>query len=188
MKKVVFLLLVCVFLITGCSVKKTEEVSDAEIFAAEYAISKDNVFKYATIDEVVSLLESGTGIVFFGNSDQEDSLNIVKLFSGLVENKGIEEVFYYNPIVIRDNETDDYGKLIGLLGDNLTITEEGDSYLEVPSVYFVKDGKIVGYNDEASKIYEVDETTLVEFEENLREEYLKLIDQYIDESDIKSSN
>ncbi len=181
MKKVVLLLLICTFLITGCSVKKADEVTDAEIFASEYAISKDNVFKYASIDEVVELLESGTGIVFFGNSDQEGSSDIVKMFSDLVEDKEIDEVYYYNPTVIRDDVTEEYDVLINLLGDNLTITDEGDSYLEIPSVYFVKSGEIIGYNDEASKIMDIEDEDMEEFKNNLKDSYLELIAEYIGE-------
>ena len=66
MKKVVFLLLVGLVLITsGCSVKKTADISNAERFAAEYSVSKDNPFVYASVDEVLEVLKSGTGIIFF---------------------------------------------------------------------------------------------------------------------------
>lgn len=184
MKKLVFLLLISMFLITGCSVKKADEVTDAEIFASEYAISKDNVFKYATIDDVVELLEEGTGIIFFGNSDQDYSLRIVKMFSNLVEENGIDEVYYYNPTVIRDDVTDEYNLLVSLLGNNLNFTEEGDSYLEIPSVYFVRDGEVIGYSDDAAKVVSIEDENLEEFEEDLKDGYLKLIQDFINE-DIK---
>ena len=178
MKKVVILFII-VFLVTGCSVKKANEVTDAEIFASEYAISKDHVFKYASLEEIFSLLENGTGILFFGNSDQEDSLNVVKMFSRIVEEKNIEKVYYYNPIVIRDDKTVDYDRLTSLLGDNLTITEDGDSYLEVPSVYFIKNGYIMGYSTDASMINEVEEDKLDDFYLDLENKYIELIDKYL---------
>lgn len=185
MKKVGLLLLILLFLTTGCSVKRADEVTDSEIFASEYAISKDHVFKYASISDVIELLDNGTGVVFFGNSDQEDSLNILKLFSSLVENEEIDEVFYFNPVVIRDDKTSDYDRLTELLGDNLTVTEDGDSYLEVPSIYFIKDGEIIGYNDGASKIAEVEEEKLEDFYKNLKKEYLNLINKYLSKENIE---
>lgn len=181
MKKIVLLLLILLFLTTGCSVKKADEVTDAEIFASEYAISKDHVFRYASISDIVDLFDSGTGVIFFGNSDQEESLNILKMFSSLIEKEEIGEVLYFNPVVIRDDMTNDYDRLTTLLGDNLTITKDGDSYLEVPSVYFVKDGSIIGYNDDASKIVEIEEEKLNEFYENLEDEYLNLIKEYLND-------
>lgn len=184
MKKIVFLLLILLFLTTGCSVKKADEVTDAEIFASEYAISKDHVFRYASISDIVDLFDSGTGVIFFGNSDQEESLNILKMFSSLIEKEEIGEVLYFNPVVIRDDMTNDYDRLTTLLGDNLTITDEGDSYLEVPSVYFVKDGEIIGYNSDAAKISEVEEEKLESFYKHLKREYLTLINQYLGKENI----
>lgn len=185
MKRVVILLFIIVFLLTGCSVKKANEVTDAEIFASEYAISKDHAFKYASLEEIFSLLENGTGILFFGNSDQEDSLNVVKMFSRIVEVKKVEKVHYYNPIVIRDDKTADYDRLTSLLGDNITVTENGDSYLEVPSVYFIKDGEIIGYSAEASKIHEIEDDKLNEFYVDLEKSYLELIDKYLSDESIE---
>ena len=184
MKKVVIFILVLMFFVSGCSIKKAEEVTDAEIFASEYAISKNNVFKYASIDEVISLLEDETGIIFFGNSDQECCSSFVKLFSDLVDKEGIEEVYYYNPTVIQDDYTDEYVELINLLGDNLTITDEGDSYLTIPSVYFIRDGNIIGYNDKASLIMNVEDEKLEEFMEDLENDYLELIAKYLNEENI----
>ena len=184
MKKIVFLLLILLFLTTGCSVKKADEVTDAEIFASEYAINKDHVFRYASISDIVDLFDSGTGVIFFGNSDQEESLNILKMFSSLIEKEEIGEVLYFNPVVIRDDKTNDYAKLTKLLGDNLTITDDGDSYLEVPSVYFVKDGNIIGYNSDASKINEVEEDKLDEFYLDLENKYIELIDKYLSDENI----
>lgn len=181
MKKVVILFII-MFFISGCSVKKTDNVTDAEIFASEYAISKDNVFTYASIDEVLELFESGTGIVFFGNSDQDYLSDLVKIFSDLVEKKNISKVYYYNPVSIKNNEEDSYNQLINLLGDNLTIDDNGDGYLAVPSIYFVKNGKIVGYNDDALKMYDIDdEDDLEKFKNDYSENCLLLIEKFIRE-------
>ena len=93
MKKIVIIMVISLFIFTGCSVKRTEEVSDAEIFASEYAISKNNVFKYATFDDVKTILTSGTEILFFGDSDLDSSLNTVKLFSEVLKNTEMLDLF-----------------------------------------------------------------------------------------------
>ena len=81
MKKLLCSLLVVIslFIITGCG-KET----DAEKFKKEYEklngqtigetnykypsveISKDNAIKYASYDEVLELLKSGTGVIYLG--------------------------------------------------------------------------------------------------------------------------
>ena len=46
MKKVVILVVLCSLFVVGCSVKKTEELTDAERFANEYSISSNNYMVY----------------------------------------------------------------------------------------------------------------------------------------------
>lgn len=180
MKKVVLLVVISIFFITGCSVKRTEDVTDGEIFASEYAVNKDNVFKYATIEEVLSLFKDGTGVILFGNSDQDECYSVVKMFMDLVSENNISEVYYYDPTMIRDDGSKEYDELLNLLGDNLTITDD-DLELMIPSVYFVRDGEIVGYNDEAVLMLDIaDEVELDDFLKVLENKYFKLIKKYVD--------
>ena len=59
MKKVVVVIAIfSLLLINGCSVKKMEELTDAEKFANEYSISEKNPFHYATVDDVLDLIDN----------------------------------------------------------------------------------------------------------------------------------
>lgn len=179
MKKVVFLLLVGFILLTGCSVKKTEELSNAEKFAAEYSISKDNPFEYATIDEVLDILESGSGIIFFGNSDCEWCVASAAILNQALTYKNVSKVYYYNPKNIREKNTKKYQKLLQLLGDNLEKDESDSPYLYLPDVYFVRDGKIIGHNnDTATMNGTVDEALTDKNRKELKNKYLELISEY----------
>ena len=72
MKKVVILVVLCSLFVAGCSVKKTEELTDAERFANEYSISSNNPFCYTTLNNLLELLEKDESfILFVGNSDSE---------------------------------------------------------------------------------------------------------------------
>lgn len=179
MKKVVFLLIISLIIITGCSVKKTEELSSSEKFAVEYSISRDNPFEYATIDEVLDILENGKGIIFFGNSDCEWCVESVEVLNEALNYKNIDKVYYYNPKSIREKNTKKYQKLIKLLGDNLEKDENGDPYLYLPDVYFVKNGKIIGHNnDTATMNGTVDEAMNENSRKELKNKYLELISEY----------
>ena len=47
--------------------KDKKTVSDMEKFSAEYhEVAKNNVFVYRNIDEIINILEKGTGIVYLG--------------------------------------------------------------------------------------------------------------------------
>lgn len=179
MKKVLFLLLIGLVLITGCSVKKTDDLSSAERFAIEYSISKDNPFEYVTIDQVLDILENKSGIIFFGNSDCEWCVASVKILNQALTYKNVDKVYYYNPKNIREKNTEKYKKLIELLGDNLEKDENGEAYLYLPDVYFVKNGKIIGHNnDTATMSGTVDEAMNDKNKKELKNKYLELISEY----------
>ena len=98
-KKLLLLLLITMIFVSGCSIKKVEDLSPAEKFSKEYSVPKDNAFKYISIDEVLKIIREGTGIIFFGNSDSELSTKTVKLFSEAIKDRKLKDVvfYYYNP-------------------------------------------------------------------------------------------
>ena len=64
MKKKLLLIipLVLTFILVGCT--KEEKETDSEKFAKEYTtITDDNYFVYRNIDEIIKILEHGTGAV-----------------------------------------------------------------------------------------------------------------------------
>lgn len=179
MKKLLFLLVVGLILVTGCSIKKTTELSNSEKFAAEYSVSKDNPFVYATIDEVLQILKEGTGIIFFGNSDCEWCVASAEILNEAFNYKNVSKVYYYNPKNIRDNQTKEYKQLIELLGQSLEKDEKEKSYLYLPDIYFVKNGKIIGHNNDAATMDgTVEEALTQENKKELKNKYLELISKY----------
>ena len=54
-KKLVLTLLVAIVFLSGCSIKKVDDLSQSEKFAKEYSVSKDNSFKYVGIDEILEI-------------------------------------------------------------------------------------------------------------------------------------
>lgn len=179
MNKLVSLFIVVIILMTGCSIKKEADVTDAEKFAAEYSVDEKNPFKYASIDEVLDIFSGGTGIIFFANSDNELCVETAKILFEALDNKNIEDVYYYNPQVIRDNNTDDYNKLIDIIEDYLSLNDNLDPYLLLPDVYFVKNGKIIGHNNDVAIIKgTIDDIFTTKRKRQLKNKYLELINSY----------
>lgn len=181
MKKVVFLglIITSILFISGCSVKKTEEVTDAEKFSNEYSVSKDNPFKYIDIDEVLNIIENKSGIIFFGNSDCEWCSETATILTEALAYKNVENAYYYNPKAIREKNTKKYQKLIELLKDYLPFDEEGNPYLYLPDIYFIKNGEIIGHNnDTATMSGTVDEALTTKTKRELKNKYLELISKY----------
>ena len=176
MKKIVFLL-ICVILMSGCSVKKVNELSEAEKFAVEFSIDENNPFEYANVEQIIDIFDNGTGIIFFGNSDDEWCVESVKIFNDTVEYKNISEVYYYNPSSIQNKNTDEYKKLIEYTKEYLNEDEAGNVDLHTPEIYVVKNGKIINHSN-----CDIDEIINNSDEEDITDEAAKqlLVDEYLD--------
>lgn len=185
MKKLLYSLLIIMslFFITGCG-KET----DAEKFKKEYEhfndktientkyeypnveISKDNVVKYASYDEVLQVLNDGTGVIYLGYPACPWCRNAVPVLLEAAGEVGIEDIYYINMKEERDEikvkedgsletvkeGTDGYKKLLDRLDailDEYTLEDihgntisTGEKRIYVPLVVFVREGEIVGYH------------------------------------------
>lgn len=141
-------LLVCFFI-------KKDKVSDNIKFSKEYtSISEDNIFVYRSKEEIINILEHGTGIVYLGFPECPWCMAYVPLLNEIAKNEGIEKIYYYNIREDRKNNTEFYQKVVSILNDYLNYDEEGKKRIFVPNVTFVKEGKIIFNDNETSLISE----------------------------------
>lgn len=127
------------------------EESDAVIFAREYTeVSEDNVFVYRDIDEIINIMENGTGIVYLGFPECPWCQTYVKYLNEIAKEEGIEKIYYYNILEDRKNNTEEYKKIVKYLEKELQLDEEGNARIFVPNVSFHVDGKLVGNDCETS--------------------------------------
>ncbi len=148
MKKILCLIL-GILLLSGCSVTSINESNDAKRFSEEYSaidVSEDNPMIYKTDKEIIDILKSGTGIIYFGFPDCPWCREAVPVLLEIAKEMDIDEIYYFNPKEIREENTDTYQEIVKLLGDNLQNDESGNKRLYVPDVYFVSGGKILGHN------------------------------------------
>jgi len=185
MKKVLLSLLIVVgiLLVTGCS-KETdaskfkeeyESLNGVEIEGANYKypsveILKDNVVKYVTSEELLEVLDEGTGVVYFGYPNCPWCRSAVPVLIEAADEVGIENIYYLNVKDERDEikvkedgtlevvkeGTEGYKKILKRLDSILldyTLTDihgnevsANEKRIYVPLVVFIKDGEIVGYH------------------------------------------
>lgn len=165
MKKVVILLLISL-LLCGCSITKTDELTNSQKFDNEYAVGENNSFTYVSMDELEDLFESGTGLLFFGNSDCEWCIKSVTMLNKLINEEEIEAVFYFNPS--KDNE-----KVLYLINEEIENIEI--SSIKMPSLYVIVDGVIVDYEDSSLEFVDEDNDKEVK---KYEKRYLELIKKY----------
>lgn len=129
------------------------EVSDAKKFSLDYTeVGEDNIFVYRTDEEIIKILEGGTGIVFFGFPECPWCQAYAPMLNEVAKESGIEEIYYYNIKDIRKANTENYQKIVSILKDYLPKDKEGNERVTVPDVTIIKEGKILSHDNETSVI------------------------------------
>ena len=131
--------------------KDKKTVSDMEKFSAEYhEVAKNNVFVYRNLDEIINILEKGTGIVYLGFPECKWCQRYVKYLNEVAMDMGISKIYYYNIREDRKLNTENYHKIVSILENYLQNDEEGNKRIYVPSIIALKKGEIVGFDDETA--------------------------------------
>lgn len=148
---IVILIGVIIFLLVGNNKEEETVLSDAARFSQEYTlVDENNKFVYADIDEVIDILEDGTGIVYLGFPECKWCQQYVVYLNELAEDRNISQIMYYNIRQDRQDNTEDYQTIVNLLKDYLTDDEEGNPRIYVPAVIFMSNGEIIGFDDETA--------------------------------------
>lgn len=128
------------------------KVSDAVKFQEEYTkVGSDNVFVYRSMEEIIKILEKGTGVVYLGFPECPWCQAYVPYLNEVAKNNKVSKVYYYNILNDRKENTDNYKKIMELLGDFVEYDDEGNKRIYAPTVIFVLDGKIIGMDSETAK-------------------------------------
>ncbi len=148
---IVILIGVIIFLLVGNNKEEETVLSDAARFSQEYTlVDENNKFVYADIDEVIDILEDGTGIVYLGFPECKWCQQYVVYLNEVAKDRGISKIYYYNIREDREKNTKDYQKIVSLLKEYLEEDEDGNPRVYVPAVTFMSNGKILGFDDETA--------------------------------------
>ena len=148
---VVIISVIAIFMLNGNDDKKGNSLTDAEKFASEYTqVTKENVFVYRDIDQIINIMKNGTGIVYLGFPECKWCQAYVSMLDEAAKDNGIEKIYYYNIYEDRKNNTEKYQEIVALLGENLQYDDEGNRRIYVPNVSFHVKGKVIGNDYETS--------------------------------------
>lgn len=148
---IVILIGVIIFLLVGNNKEEETVLSDAARFSQEYTlVDENNKFVYSDIDEIIDILEDGTGIVYLGFPECKWCQQYVVYLNEIAKDRGISKIYYYNIREDREKNTKDYQKIVSLLKEYLEEDEDGNPRVYVPAVTFMSNGKILGFDDETA--------------------------------------
>ena len=158
-------------------------ITDAERFSKEYtSTEKENPFVYVGSNRVLEILNNETGIILVGFSSNAWMQEYVKELYPVLKENNINKVYYYDVIEDRTKKTKNFRQIEDLLSKYLKITDMGAEYLFTPALIFVKDGKIVNYDDETSLVsYDMRPNTY--WNEDAINNFRNKINTYLSEAD-----
>ncbi len=159
MKKKVIIGIVILILLVGVALTlvwifrndEDSNLSDAERFSREYSdIQDNNVFVYRNVDEIIRILEHGTGVVYLGFPECKWCQKYVTYLNEAALENNITRIYYLDILEDRTNNTLEYQEIVSILDEYLQYDEEGNKRVFVPMVIVVDQGQIVGFDDETS--------------------------------------
>ena len=185
MKNKLIILIIIVCLLAGCTKKEIE--TDAIKFAKEYStVTEDNYFVYRNNEEIIKILEHGTGVIYLGFPECPWCQAYVPMLNEVADIEGLEKIYYYNILEDRKNNTDTYKKIVDIIKDYLQYDDEGNKRIYVPAVIVVSEGEIIGFDDETSydtKGYDLPEDYWTDDEKSdLKKKLTKSIAEIVDNS------
>ena len=130
-----------------------ENVTDAEKFHQEYnLVPVDNVYKYVSISDVKEVLKSESAALFIGFKECIWCEKYAYTLNEVAKENNIEVVYYLNIYNDRKNDTIEYNELVKILNNYLSADNLNNKRIYVPDLYIIKNGKIVGHNNDTSKM------------------------------------
>lgn len=155
-------------------------------------IDSDNNVKYVSDDEILSLLENGTNVIYFGWAECNWCRTIVPVLLDVIKENEIDTLYYYDFKALRvayENNNDEkkveiYESILDIIGEDidslfsLDSPRSGEKKILAPTVIFIKNGSYVGSHVKSvdSHLKSSDELTSEQVEE-LESIYQKYIDQ-----------
>ncbi len=131
--------------------KIKSNITDGEKFFQDYnKVSVDNVYKYVTTEQSIELFKAEEAVIFLGFKECIWCQEYAPILNDYAKQNNIETIYYVDIKQDRANNTDEYQELVKLLDKYLSSDDNRQKRIYVPDVYFVKEGKIIGHNNDTS--------------------------------------
>lgn len=124
-------------------------------------VAENNPFVYIEVDEVIKKLKKGSAVIYFGFPECPWCRNLVPVLIDAANELDVDTIYYYNALEIRDTKeldkngnvkitkegTKEYKQIVDILYEHLPVYKGLDDdtikRLYLPTVVFIKDGKVI---------------------------------------------
>lgn len=155
-KKIIYIILYIIvlfaFVYFGTRDYDSEKiVNDQEKFSTDYPnVKTDNRFEYFNSTELINFLNNGNGILFLGDKESDWSKKYAEIIYDIAKINDIEKVYYYDVRKVKLLQNSNYYDIIKALDGYLVETDSSKNNLLTPSLYIIKDGKVVFHDTTTS--------------------------------------
>lgn len=152
------LIFVTLFAIIGALViynyfiRKSYNSNPSKKINTDYSLVTESILINKTIDEVNNNFDDK--IIFICIKENEWCNYYAKNLNNIANANGIDEIDYLNIKQDRQYNTSGYRNLVKKLENFLLKDDENNLKIFVPTVIFVKKGKVIGFDNETSMITE----------------------------------
>lgn len=153
LKIIIAFSIIAIAILLGCFIYFLQ---DNIKFTKEYSqVDKNNLFKYATQEEILDGFKS-TSVIFFGFKECKWCQGYAPILNDIAAKNGVEEILYYNIKEDRTNKSDFYNQVVEIVKEYLDKDSEGNLKIFVPDTYFVKNGEIIGHSTDSEQKEEIE--------------------------------
>lgn len=148
---IIFILIIAGFIYIGTRDFSKKTVVDNEKFDTEYTnVSKDNVFVYATSQEIYGRLKNGSAVIFMGFPKNIWSGYYANILNEAAKEVGLKEILYYDFKEDRDNKNATYQSIVLRLNSYMWTLDDGTKNIYAPTMIIVKNGEVIAFDNETS--------------------------------------
>ena len=142
----------------GCASSEGNTVSAASVsseknITREYdGLNEKNAFYYGEEEALVNFIQNGTGVVFFGNPEKENSQKYVVYLNDVLEENDLQAAVFDIQNVQNDQKvSEQVNELLKKESDEQLVFEKEEGPLAV----FLNNGKVTAWDNETSDIENV---------------------------------
>ena len=146
----IFMFVAFIYLGTKDYNVSVQHLSDQESFTQEFGITSDNIYDYKTADEILEIMNTGTGVIFFAFPENTWSHTYAALLNDVAKYYGMNEIFYYNFLNDRSMNNSYYENIVKKLNAYVPVLDNGTRDIYAPTMIMVKNGETIAYDDETS--------------------------------------
>ena len=160
--------------------KRGNETKDNILFYRQYPeVGQDNIYKIVDIDKAIDIFQNDTGIVLVGFPSCKWCQKFAVVLNEAAKEYDVESIYYLDIKYHRKNSTEEYMELVNIIREYLELDENQNPILYVPDVYFIKNGSILGHNNETAMLedIELDEYYTEENRSELKQNLIEYIKQ-----------